>query len=147
MSTVGNGTTGASGTGPASGYNLMLSHLFIVFFLFLYKLNTNTSNPYTVIILLIFTHSMICFIIFGIKICRKIAKTLPECRSHCNTMLLQIQPPSITLNSVQTICKHATNSDAVKKREAQNEKEFSERTMYIDLRAQITSKKKNPRIL
>jgi hypothetical protein len=46
MSTVGNGTAGASGTGPASGYNLMLSHLFIVLFLFLYRLNVNTSNPY-----------------------------------------------------------------------------------------------------
>jgi hypothetical protein len=76
MSTVGNGTTGASGTGPASGYNLVLSHLFIVFFLFLYRLNANTSNPYAAIILLIFTHSMIYFMIFGIKICRKIPKTL-----------------------------------------------------------------------
>jgi hypothetical protein len=68
MSTVGNGTSGASGTGPASGYNLVLSHLFIVFFLFLYRLNVNTSNPYTAIMLLIFTHSMICFMIFRIKI-------------------------------------------------------------------------------
>jgi hypothetical protein len=76
MSTVGNGTTGASGTGPASGYNLVLSHLFIVFFLFLYRLNANTSNPYTAIMLLIFTHSMIFFMIFGIKICRKMPKTL-----------------------------------------------------------------------
>jgi hypothetical protein len=32
VSTVGYSTTGASGTGPTSGYNLMLSHLFIVFF-------------------------------------------------------------------------------------------------------------------
>jgi hypothetical protein len=32
MSTIGNGTTGASGTGLASSYNLVLSHLFIVFF-------------------------------------------------------------------------------------------------------------------
>jgi hypothetical protein len=76
MSTVGNDTTGASGTGPASGYNLVLSHLFIVFFLFLYRLSVNTSNPYTIIMLLIFTHSMICFMIFGIKICHKIHKTL-----------------------------------------------------------------------
>jgi hypothetical protein len=78
MSTVGNGTTGASGTGPASGYNLVLSHLFIVFFLLLYRLNANTSNPYTAIMLLIFTHSMICFIIFGIKICHKMPKNLTK---------------------------------------------------------------------
>jgi hypothetical protein len=76
MSIVGNGTTGASGTGPASGYNPVLSHLFIVFFLLLYRLSANTNNPNTAIMLLIFTHSMICFIIFGIKICRKISKTL-----------------------------------------------------------------------
>jgi hypothetical protein len=71
MSTVGNDTTGASGTGPASRYNLVLSHLFIVFFLFLYRLSANTSNPYAAIMLLIFTHGMIYFMIFGIKICRK----------------------------------------------------------------------------
>jgi hypothetical protein len=76
MSTVENDTTGASGTGPASGYNLKLSHLFIVFFLFLYRLSANTSNPYDAIILLIFTNSMICFMIFEIKIYRKIPKTL-----------------------------------------------------------------------
>jgi hypothetical protein len=82
MSTVRNGTTEASGTGPAFGYNVVLYHLFIMFFLFLYRLNVNTSNPYTIIILLIFTHSMICFMIFGIKICRKIPKnltTVTEC--------------------------------------------------------------------
>jgi hypothetical protein len=76
MSTVGNDTTGASSTGPASGYNLMLSHLFIVFFLFLYRLSINTNNPYTTIMLLIFTHNRIYFIIFEIKICHKITKTL-----------------------------------------------------------------------
>jgi hypothetical protein len=76
MSTVENGTTGASGTGPASKYNLMFSHLLIVFFLFLYRLSANTSNLYATIILLIFTHNMIYFIIFGIKICHKIPKTL-----------------------------------------------------------------------
>jgi hypothetical protein len=76
MSTIGNGTTGASGTGPASGYNLVISHLFIVFFLFLYRLSANTSNPYAAIMLLIFTHSMICFMTFGIKIWRKMPKTL-----------------------------------------------------------------------
>jgi hypothetical protein len=78
MSTVGNGTTGASGTGPASRYNLVLSYLFIMFFLFLYRLSANTSNPYTSIILLIFTHSMICFMIFEIKICYKMPKNLTD---------------------------------------------------------------------
>jgi hypothetical protein len=56
MSTVGNGTTGASGTGPDSEYNLELSHLLVIFFLFLYRLNAKTSNPYDAIILLIFTY-------------------------------------------------------------------------------------------
>jgi hypothetical protein len=79
VSTVGNNTTGAFGTGSAFGYNLVLSHLFIVFFLFLYRLSVNTNNPYAAIILLIFTHSMIYFIIFEIKICRKIPKTLTNC--------------------------------------------------------------------
>jgi hypothetical protein len=73
MSIIGNGTTGASGTGPASGYNLELSHLLVVF---LYRLSVNTSNPYDAIMLLISTHSMICFMIFGIKICHKMPKTL-----------------------------------------------------------------------
>jgi hypothetical protein len=35
MSTVGNGTVGASGTGLALGYNLTLSYLFVVFVSFL----------------------------------------------------------------------------------------------------------------
>jgi hypothetical protein len=64
-----------SGTDPASGYNLVLSHLFIMFFLFLYRLSINTNNPYTAIILLIFTHSMICFMIFKIKICHKMTNS------------------------------------------------------------------------
>jgi hypothetical protein len=76
MSTVGNDTTGASDTDPASGYNLELSHLLVVFFLFLYRLRANISNHYVVIILLIFTRSMIYFMIFKIKICHKIPKTL-----------------------------------------------------------------------
>jgi hypothetical protein len=59
MSTIGNGTTGASGTDPASGYNLELSHLHVVFFLFLYRLSVNTNNPYNTIMLLISTHIMI----------------------------------------------------------------------------------------
>jgi hypothetical protein len=70
MSTVGNGTVGASSTGPTSGYNLELSHLLV---LFLYRLSANTSNLDDVIMLLIFTYS---FMIFGIKICRKMTKTL-----------------------------------------------------------------------
>jgi hypothetical protein len=76
MSTIGNGTTGVSGTGPNSGYNLELSYLFVVFFLFLYRLSTNTNNSYDVIMLLFFTRSMIYFMIFWIKIYRKIPKTL-----------------------------------------------------------------------
>jgi hypothetical protein len=76
MLNVENGITGASGTGPTSGYNLKLSHLLIVFFLFLYRLSANISNPYDAIMLLIFTHSMICFMIFRIKIYRKMPKTL-----------------------------------------------------------------------
>jgi hypothetical protein len=44
MSTVGNDTTGAFDTDPVSGYNLMLSHLFIVLFLFLYRLSTNKQS-------------------------------------------------------------------------------------------------------
>jgi hypothetical protein len=66
MSTVGNGTAGASGTGPASGYNLELSRLFVVFFLFLHRLSANTNNPYKAIILL--NNIMICLVTFGIKI-------------------------------------------------------------------------------
>jgi hypothetical protein len=48
------------------------------FFLFLYRLSANTSNPYTTIMLLIFTHNMICFMIFGIKICHKMPKNLTD---------------------------------------------------------------------
>jgi hypothetical protein len=58
------------------GYNLVLSHLLIVFFLFLYRLSVNTSNPYAAIMLLIFTHNMICFMIFRIKISSKMTKNL-----------------------------------------------------------------------
>jgi hypothetical protein len=88
MSTVGNGTTGASDTGPASGYNLVLSYLFIVFFLFLYRLSVNTSNPRTIIMLLIFTYSMVCFMIFRIKIYRKIPKTLTGITSQYLVLLV-----------------------------------------------------------
>jgi hypothetical protein len=58
MSTVENSTVGASGTSPASGYNLKLSHLLVVLFLFLYKLRVNTNNSYDAVILLIFTPSI-----------------------------------------------------------------------------------------
>jgi hypothetical protein len=92
MSTVRNCTTGASGTDPASGYNLMLSHLFIVFFLFLYKLSVNTINPYTTIMLLIFTHSMIYFMIFRIKIYRKMAKTLTEKTKELFSIISLLRP-------------------------------------------------------
>jgi hypothetical protein len=92
MSIVGNGTTGASSIDHASGYNLMLSHLLIVllivFFLFLYRLSANTSNPYAAIMLLIFTHSMICFTIFGIKICHKMPKNLTFQKLDCCDRLL-----------------------------------------------------------
>jgi hypothetical protein len=88
MSNVENGITGASDTGPASGYNLKLSHLLVVFFLFLYRLSANISNPYDAIMLLIFTHSMICFMIFRIKIYRKMPKTLTFQKFDCCDRLL-----------------------------------------------------------
>jgi hypothetical protein len=74
MSTVGNGTAGASGTGPVSWYNMKLSHLFVVFVLFLYKLSVNTNNLYSAIILLILNNSIIFLLNFRIKIYRKMAK-------------------------------------------------------------------------
>jgi hypothetical protein len=80
MSTVENGTTDAFSTGPVSGYNLELSYLLVVFFLFLYRLSANTNNPYDIIILLIFTHNIIYFMIFKIKICHKILKTLTRAK-------------------------------------------------------------------
>jgi hypothetical protein len=72
MLTIGNGTVGASGTGSVSGYNLMLSHLFIMFVLFLYRLNMNTNNLYAVMILLILNNSMIflLFIMFALFLYR-----------------------------------------------------------------------------
>jgi hypothetical protein len=83
MSTVGNGTVSASGTGPASGYNLKLSRLFIVFILFLYRLSANTNNLYAAIILLIFNNSMIFLLDFGIKIYRKMPKHLTIQKLDC----------------------------------------------------------------
>jgi purine-cytosine permease-like protein len=72
MSIVGKGTAGASGTRPTSGYKLELSCLFIVFFLFLHRLSTNTNNPYEAIILL--NNIIIYLITFGIKIYHKLPK-------------------------------------------------------------------------
>jgi hypothetical protein len=77
MSTVENGTVSVSSIGLASGYNLELTHLFVVFFLFLYRLNMNTNDPYDTIILLIFNNNMICFMTFEIKIYHKIPKKTP----------------------------------------------------------------------
>jgi hypothetical protein len=74
MSTVENGTASVSSIGLASRYNLELTHLFVVFFLFLYRLNMNTNDPYDTIILLIFNNNMICFMTFEIKIYHKIPK-------------------------------------------------------------------------
>jgi hypothetical protein len=67
MLTVGNGTVVASGTSPASWYNLMLSRLFVVFVLFLYRLSANLNNLYNALILLIVNNSMIYLMDFGIK--------------------------------------------------------------------------------
>jgi hypothetical protein len=86
MSTVGNGTVGASGTGPASEYNLELSRLFVVFFLFLHRLIANTNNPYEAIIFL--NNIMICFVTFGIKIYHKMLKILTIQKLDCCDRLL-----------------------------------------------------------
>jgi hypothetical protein len=83
MSTIGNGIAGASNTIPASGYNLELFYLFIVFFLFLYGLSMNTNTHYDVITFLIFNNSMICFMDFGIKIYRKMPKSLTIQKLDC----------------------------------------------------------------
>jgi hypothetical protein len=47
-----------------------------VFFLFLYKLNTNINNLYAIIILLILNHIMIYLMIFKIKIYHKMTINL-----------------------------------------------------------------------
>jgi membrane protease YdiL (CAAX protease family) len=83
MSTVGNDTIGAFGTSPASGYNLSLSHLFAVLFLFLYRLCVNTNNLYATIILHILNNVMIYLMDFGIKICRKMPKLLTIQKLDC----------------------------------------------------------------
>jgi hypothetical protein len=74
LSTIQNGTAGVSDTSPASGYNLELSRLFVVFFLLLHKLSANTNNPYEAIILL--NNIMICLVTLGIKIYLKMTKIL-----------------------------------------------------------------------
>jgi hypothetical protein len=71
MWTVGNSITSTFDIVPASGYNMELSYLFIVFFLFLYKLSVNTNNYYEDMILLIFNNIIICFMTFEIKISHK----------------------------------------------------------------------------
>jgi Ca2+/Na+ antiporter len=76
MSTIRNGTASDFDTDPASGYNMRLSCLFLMFFLFLYRLSMNMNNPYEVIILFILYNIMIYFIAFGIKIYCKITKNL-----------------------------------------------------------------------
>jgi hypothetical protein len=83
MSTVRNGTIGASGTGPASQYNLKLLRLIVVFVLFLYRLSVNTNNLYAVIILLILNNSMIFLLDFGIKIYYKMPKPLTIQKLDC----------------------------------------------------------------
>jgi hypothetical protein len=76
MSTIGNGTAGACGTGPVSGYNMTLSHLFIVFVMFVYRLSASMNNFYAAIILLILNNSMIYLMNFKFKIYHKIPKIL-----------------------------------------------------------------------
>jgi hypothetical protein len=83
ISIVRNGTTGASSTGPASGYILMLSYLFVMFFMFLYRLSTNKNNLYAVIILFILNNVMIYLLAFRIKIYRKMPKNLTIQKLDC----------------------------------------------------------------
>jgi hypothetical protein len=80
MSTVGNGTASAFSTGPTSGYNLEHSRLFVVFFLFLYRLSVNTYNPYEAIIWL--NNIIICLVTFGIKIYGKVPKFIMPWQCH-----------------------------------------------------------------
>jgi hypothetical protein len=87
MSTVGNSTVGASDTGPASGYNLKLSCLFVVFVLFLYRLSVNTNNLYAAIILLILNNSMLFLLDFRIKMYYKMPKLLSIQKLDCRDRL------------------------------------------------------------
>jgi hypothetical protein len=86
MLTAGNDTAGASGTGPGSGYKLMLSRLFMMFVLFLYRLNANMNNIYAAIILLIL-NTMIFLMDFGIKIYHKMPKFLTVVCMHISKCL------------------------------------------------------------
>jgi hypothetical protein len=54
----------------------LVSHLFVVFVLFLYRLSMNANNLYSSIILLKLNNSMIFLLDFGIKIYRKMPKYL-----------------------------------------------------------------------
>jgi hypothetical protein len=60
-------STSWNGTGPVSRYYLNFLHLFVVFFLFLYKLSEQ-QQPDDVIILIVFNNIMIYFTTFRIKI-------------------------------------------------------------------------------
>jgi hypothetical protein len=51
------------------------SLIYVMLFLFLYRLSVNTINPYTTIMMIIFTRIRICFMIFKIKIYRKMPKS------------------------------------------------------------------------
>jgi hypothetical protein len=86
MLTAGNDTAGASVTGPGSGYKLMLSRLFMMFVLFLYRLNANMNNIYAAIILLIL-NTMIFLMDFGIKIYHKMPKFLTVVCMHISKCL------------------------------------------------------------
>jgi hypothetical protein len=57
----------------------MLSHLFVVFVLFLYRLNVNMNNLYTTIILLILNNNMVYLMDCGIKIYWKMSENLTLC--------------------------------------------------------------------
>jgi hypothetical protein len=89
MSTIENDTVGASSIGLTLGYNPELSHLFVVLFLFLYKLSAN--NPYDILILLFFNNIMIYFMTFGIKTYRKIPKILTEINISPISICLAVQ--------------------------------------------------------
>jgi hypothetical protein len=67
---------GACDTDPVSGYNMTLSHLFIVFVMFVYRLSASMNNFYAAIILLILNNSMIYLMNFKFKIYHKIPKIL-----------------------------------------------------------------------
>jgi hypothetical protein len=47
----------------------------LIYVVFLYRLSVNTINPYTAIMMIIFTRIKICFMIFKIKIYHKMPKS------------------------------------------------------------------------